>query len=204
MAHTGQYSTWNPWTFPREASLQNGGPVLIERAGNWLSTVDLRDAYLSVAIAEEHKKFLRFVWHRESGQVSFVPRPKDKTDLDNGELQDDADKRVPFSTWVSQVAWDAVSHSSCSLTSPQLLPAAAMSGNPVTQMVDFARRPGDYGSQCKGGPGIVDSSPQWLEWEEYSSRHDIRDRCFQVEVGCHLQKGQNRRFIVSTGEWTAH
>ena len=31
------------------------------REGDWMCSVDLKDAYLSVAIAESHKKFLRFI-----------------------------------------------------------------------------------------------------------------------------------------------
>ena len=32
------------------------------REGDWMCSVYLKNAYLSVAIAESHRKFLRFVW----------------------------------------------------------------------------------------------------------------------------------------------
>ena len=54
---------------------------------------------------------------------------------------------------------------------------------------------------------MVDRPPQQLEWEECSSSESglgNGDRHFQVGVGCHLQRNQNRRFLVSAGKRIAH
>ena len=32
------------------------------REGDWMASIDLRDAYLSVKIWEDHRKYLRFLW----------------------------------------------------------------------------------------------------------------------------------------------
>lgn len=32
------------------------------QAGDWISFLDLKDAYLSVPITKDHRKYLRFIW----------------------------------------------------------------------------------------------------------------------------------------------
>ena len=43
------------------------------REGDWMCSVDLKDAYLSVAIAESHRKFLRFVWEGTTYEFTCLP-----------------------------------------------------------------------------------------------------------------------------------
>ena len=40
---------------------------------DWLCTMDLKDAYLSVAVAQEHRKYLRFVWEGKTLQFTCLP-----------------------------------------------------------------------------------------------------------------------------------
>jgi len=39
---------------------------------DWMCTVNLKDAYLSVPIAEKHRKFLRFVWEGTTFDLSII------------------------------------------------------------------------------------------------------------------------------------
>ena len=43
------------------------------RHGDWAATVDLKDAYLHVPIAKEHRRFLRFWWRGRSYQFRRLP-----------------------------------------------------------------------------------------------------------------------------------
>lgn len=43
------------------------------RKDDWLVTVDLKDAYLSVPMAEVHRKFLRFVWEEQHYEFQSLP-----------------------------------------------------------------------------------------------------------------------------------
>ena len=43
------------------------------RKDDWLCTMDLKDAYLSVAVAQEHRKYLRFTWEDETFQFTCLP-----------------------------------------------------------------------------------------------------------------------------------
>ena len=43
------------------------------RKGDWICTVDLKDAYLSVPIARQHRKFLRFVWEGTTFEFTCLP-----------------------------------------------------------------------------------------------------------------------------------
>ena len=43
------------------------------REGDWMCSVDLKDAYLSVAIAEHHRKFLRFIWEDTTYEFNCLP-----------------------------------------------------------------------------------------------------------------------------------
>ena len=38
---------------------------------NWLCMMDLKDAYLTVAVVQEHRKYLRFVWEAKTLLSSF-------------------------------------------------------------------------------------------------------------------------------------
>lgn len=44
-----------------------GGSVVSNtiRRGDWVAKIDLEDAYLTVPIAEPHRKFLQFLWQSE-------------------------------------------------------------------------------------------------------------------------------------------
>ena len=43
------------------------------RPGDWMASIDLKDAYLSVAIWEEHRKYLRFVWNSQLYEFQCLP-----------------------------------------------------------------------------------------------------------------------------------
>ena len=43
------------------------------REGDWMASTDLRDAYLSVAIWEEHRKDLRFLWENTMYKFQCLP-----------------------------------------------------------------------------------------------------------------------------------
>ena len=43
------------------------------RKGDWMCMVDLKDAYLSVPIARQHRKFLRFVWEGATFEFTCLP-----------------------------------------------------------------------------------------------------------------------------------
>ena len=43
------------------------------RRGDWMCSVDLKDAYLSVPIAESHRKFLRFIWEGTTYEFTCLP-----------------------------------------------------------------------------------------------------------------------------------
>ena len=36
-------------------------------------TIDLKDAYLSVAVSKDHRKYLRFIWKRKTFQFTCLP-----------------------------------------------------------------------------------------------------------------------------------
>ena len=40
---------------------------------DWLCTMDLKDAYLSVAVVQDHRKFLRFTWEGKTLQFTCLP-----------------------------------------------------------------------------------------------------------------------------------
>ena len=43
------------------------------RKGDWMCTLDLKDAYLSVAIVQEHRRFLRFMWNGRIFEFTCLP-----------------------------------------------------------------------------------------------------------------------------------
>ena len=43
------------------------------RVNDWMARIDLNDAYFSVLIAEQHRKFLRFCWEQRSYQITYLP-----------------------------------------------------------------------------------------------------------------------------------
>ncbi len=43
------------------------------RKDDWLVIVDLKDAYLSIPIAEVHRKFLQFVWEEQHYEFQSLP-----------------------------------------------------------------------------------------------------------------------------------
>ena len=45
----------------------------LERKGDWLAKLDLKDAYLTVPFAVEHQKFLRFCWEGRKYQFLCLP-----------------------------------------------------------------------------------------------------------------------------------
>ena len=44
------------------------------RAGCYMASVDLKDAYYLVAVAKQHKKFLKFIWRGKLVPRAFVYR----------------------------------------------------------------------------------------------------------------------------------
>jgi hypothetical protein len=47
--------------------------ICLLRVGDFLATIDLKDAYFSVPIAESHRKFLRFIWRNQRYQFRCLP-----------------------------------------------------------------------------------------------------------------------------------
>jgi len=43
------------------------------RKEDWMCTLDLKDAYLSVAIVQEHQRFLRFIWNGRIFEFTCLP-----------------------------------------------------------------------------------------------------------------------------------
>ena len=43
------------------------------RKEDWMCTLDLKDAYLSVAIVQEHQRFLRFMWNGRIFEFTCLP-----------------------------------------------------------------------------------------------------------------------------------
>jgi len=43
------------------------------KEGDWMCSVDLKDAYLLVAIAKQHRKYLRFVWEGITYEFTCLP-----------------------------------------------------------------------------------------------------------------------------------
>ena len=43
------------------------------KPGDWMASIDLKDAYLSVAIWEEHRKYLRFIWNGRLFEFQCLP-----------------------------------------------------------------------------------------------------------------------------------
>ena len=43
------------------------------RTEDWMCTLDLKDAYLSVAVVQENWKFMRFMWDRKSYEFTCLP-----------------------------------------------------------------------------------------------------------------------------------
>lgn len=41
--------------------------------GDWMCSLDLKDAYYSVAIAKEHRKYLRFIWNGQIFEFTCLP-----------------------------------------------------------------------------------------------------------------------------------
>ena len=40
---------------------------------DWFCTIDLKDAYLSVATCRDHRKYLRFIWEGKIFQFTCIP-----------------------------------------------------------------------------------------------------------------------------------
>ena len=52
------------------------GVVLLKslvQQGDWMASIDLKDAYLSVVVAEEHRRYLRFQWERQLYEFLCLP-----------------------------------------------------------------------------------------------------------------------------------
>lgn len=45
--------------------------LLLEK--DWMASIDLKDAYLSVAVAMEHRKYLRFAWAEQTYEFQCLP-----------------------------------------------------------------------------------------------------------------------------------
>ena len=43
------------------------------REGTWMASIDLKDAYLSVKIWEDHRKYLRFLWQDSTYKLKCLP-----------------------------------------------------------------------------------------------------------------------------------
>ena len=43
------------------------------REGDWMASIDLKDAYLSVTIWEDHRKYLRFQWRDNLYELQSLP-----------------------------------------------------------------------------------------------------------------------------------
>ena len=43
------------------------------READWMASIDLKDAYLSIAIWEEHRKYLRFLWENTMYEFQCLP-----------------------------------------------------------------------------------------------------------------------------------
>lgn len=43
------------------------------QTGDWMSTLDLKDAYLSVSVTQEHRKYLRFIWDDRMYEFTCLP-----------------------------------------------------------------------------------------------------------------------------------
>jgi len=61
---------------PVSSTFQNGEHFLIERplkSGNFMGKLDLKDTYLMVPIAKEHRQYLRFTWQNKALQFKSPP-----------------------------------------------------------------------------------------------------------------------------------
>ena len=45
----------------------------ILQIGEWMISIDVKDAYLSVVIAEEHRRYLRFEWRNQLFEFRCLP-----------------------------------------------------------------------------------------------------------------------------------
>ena len=43
------------------------------KPGDWLASIDLKDAYLHIPICPSHLKYLRFAFHGDCYQLSVLP-----------------------------------------------------------------------------------------------------------------------------------
>ena len=43
------------------------------REGDWMASIDLKDAYLSVTIWEDHRRYLRFTWQDNLYEFQSLP-----------------------------------------------------------------------------------------------------------------------------------
>ena len=63
-------------SFYGEPSFQDGrdsqGQGVVEER-NWMCTVNLKDAYLSVSITRQHRKFLSFMWEGTTFKFTCLP-----------------------------------------------------------------------------------------------------------------------------------
>ena len=41
--------------------------------GDWLTRIDLKDAYFAVPIHDTHQKYLRFIWQQQTYQFTCLP-----------------------------------------------------------------------------------------------------------------------------------
>ena len=54
-----------PYPVHQEVALQDEGMATVKelvQQEDWFCTIDLKDAYLSVAVNKEHRRYLRFMW----------------------------------------------------------------------------------------------------------------------------------------------
>lgn len=57
-------------------TLQDGELAMLKdllQPGDWMATIDLKDAYLSVTIREQHRKYLCFVWNDQLYEFQCLP-----------------------------------------------------------------------------------------------------------------------------------
>ena len=56
-----------------QGSLQNGGDQYLLSGNDWMASIDLKDAYLLVALKAEHRKYICFVWVQWTYEIQCHP-----------------------------------------------------------------------------------------------------------------------------------
>jgi len=63
-------------TFIQKEHFKMEGASMIKdllQQGDWMCSLDLKDAYLAVPIAKEHRKYLRFLWSGRIFEFTCLP-----------------------------------------------------------------------------------------------------------------------------------